>query len=133
MYKKTMSALIGLAGAVDNNGKTESTDDIVRNALLLMNKEDMSALIHREKFKISPNCEVCPTPCGNTSDYPIEEYEKWTKEQQNCKEKIILELQRIASIKNRSLPEIVYRAISYIGYDLEINSYEKLLEEMKKW
>lgn len=39
MYKKTLSALIGLEGAESNNGKTEATDAIVRQALLHMYKE----------------------------------------------------------------------------------------------
>ena len=41
MYRKNLSALIGLAGAVSNNGKTDDTDAIVRQALLHMHKEDL--------------------------------------------------------------------------------------------
>ena len=41
MYRKNLRALIGLAGAVSNNGKTDDTDAIVRQALLHMHKEDL--------------------------------------------------------------------------------------------
>lgn len=79
MYRKTLSALIGLAGAESNNGKAEDTDAIVRQALLRMHEEDWSQRIREEKFRIAPNCATCSAPCGNTSDYPIE---KWKVGQQ---------------------------------------------------
>lgn len=133
MYRKTLSALVGLAGAVSNNGKTDNTDTIVRQALLRINTEDGSEQIHREKFKISPSCETCPSPCGNTSDYPMEKFAVSSADQQAIREQVLEELQRIAAAENGALPEIVYRAIAYIGYDLEKEAYERLLEDMKKW
>lgn len=135
MNKEILSALIGLAGAVANNGKTEDTDLIVKKALLC--GEDLSLVdaIHKEKFRISPNCETCQTPCGNTSDYPLEKYEQWTKEQKLLKERVINEL--ISVISNLAddieLPDFAYKVISYVGYDLQESSYLKLLEEMKAW
>jgi hypothetical protein len=102
--KRILSALIGLAGAVGNNGKTEHTDAIVRAALLAVDSDAQIELIHREKYAISPNCETCQFPCGNTSDYDMEKFD-----------------------------QAVYKAISYLGYDLNQESYEILLEELKKW
>ena len=133
--EQIISALIGLAGAVSNNGKSENTDEVVRTALLSIRLEvaepeiakpvtytsemvkseaaepetakpvtytsemvkpkadtsetakpeadtsetdkseadesEIVDLIHKEKFKISPNCATCQFPCGNTSDYDI--------------------------------------------------------------
>ena len=133
MYRKTLSALIGLVGAESNNGKTEDTDAIVRQALLRMHKEDWSQRIREEKFRIAPNCATCSVPCGNTSDFPIEKMESWSADQRAIREQVIGELQRIASLEDDALPEIVYRAIAYIGYDFEEEAYQKLLEDMKKW
>lgn len=133
MYKKTLSALIGLAGAVGNNGKTEHTDTIVRQALLRMHEEDWSERIHAEKFLVSPSCKICPSPCGNTSDYPMDKFDVRSDEQWELMEQVMHELQRIASEGENVLPEIVYRAIAYIGYDLENETYQRLLEEMKLW
>ena len=133
MYRKTLSALIGLVGAESNNGKTEDTDSIVRQALLRMHEEDLSQRIREEKFRIAPNCATCSAPCGNTSDYPMEKFESWSADQRAIREQVIRELQRIAAVENDALPEIVYRAIAYIGYDLEIDAYQRLLEDMKKW
>ena len=133
MYRKTLSALIGLVGAESNNGKTEDTDAIVRQALLRMHEEDWSQRIREEKFRIAPNCATCSAPCGNTSDYPMEKFESWSADQRAIREQVIRELQRIAAVESDSLPEIVYRAIAYIGYDLEEDAYQRLLEDMKKW
>ena len=47
--KKILSALIGLAGAVSNNGKTEHTDRVVITALLSEDSEEAVAAIHKEK------------------------------------------------------------------------------------
>lgn len=133
MYRKTLSALIGLVGAESNNGKTTGTDAIVRQALLRMHEEDLSQRIREEKFRIAPNCATCSAPCGNTSDYPMERFESWSADQRAIREQVIRELQRIAAVESDSLPEIVYQAIAYIGYDLEEEAYQRLLEDMKKW
>lgn len=133
MYRKNLSALIGLVGAVGNNGKTEKTDAIVRQALLHITDGVWSERIREEKFSISPSCETCQTPCGNTSDYPMDKFETWSDDQKKLKEQLVRELKRIAANGDDALPEIVYKAISYIGYDLEDDTYQRLLEEMNKW
>lgn len=145
MDKKVLSALIGLVGAINSNGKTEYTDNVVRDAVLgsaasdekkLQDcQHDMVEKIHREKFKIAPNCATCQSPCGNTSDYPFEKYDEWSPEQRRIKELILGEAERIVRYMQagQELPEIVYKAIAYVSYDLRIESYEKLLEEMKTW
>ena len=49
-----ISALIGLVGAVSNNGKTEQTDSVIREAFLCLkdadSEEEMVQKIHAEKF-----------------------------------------------------------------------------------
>ena len=55
-----ISALIGLVGAVSNNGKTEQTDRVIREAFLCLtdagSEEEMVQKIHAEKFIIAPDC-----------------------------------------------------------------------------
>lgn len=139
MNRKILSALIGLTGAISNNGKTDQTDKILCEALIFAHQEEQVQKLHQEKFRISPDCETCQNPCGNTSDYPLEKFDQWTVEQRQLKEQIIEELQRIASDKREivdemeGLPEGVYKAIAYLGYDLQEEAYIKLLEEMKTW
>jgi len=131
MNKNVISALIGLVGAISNNGKSESTDSVIRSALLNCTDDEIKK-IHQEKFKISPDCASCKSPCGNTSDYPVELMDKWPTEQRNLKEQIMAEIIRIAknTDSDSELPEIILKAIAYIGYDLEDDAYIKLLEEM---
>lgn len=135
MNKDILSALIGLVGAANNNGKTGQTDVIVREAFVSDGEDSLVEKIHGEKYAISPNCETCQSPCGNTSDYPSEKYEQWSKELKEIKEQIIAEAKRIAENidEGKALPDIVYRAIAYVGYDLNYESYTKLLEDLRKW
>jgi len=133
--KDILSALIGLVGAVNSNGKTGQTDVIVREAFISEEDCSMAERIRGEKYAISPNCATCQSPCGNTSDYPSEKYEQWSEELREIKEQIIAEAKRIAEKieEGKALPDIVYKAIAYVGYDLNYESYTKLLEDLRKW
>ena len=133
--KKILCGLIGLVGAVSNNQKTDNTDSIIITALLSEDSEDAIAKIHREKYLISPNCETCQTPCGNTSDYDINAMDKWPKEMKLIKNEIFESLVNLAQACKSSgqLPKIAYKAIAYLGYELDMESYKKILEELKKW
>lgn len=139
MNKKIISALIGLAGASGNNEKTEYTDLIVMNALLNCyssdNEEEIVAAIIRDKYTISPNCETCPTPCGNTSDYDMEKFLQ-NKELKAIKEELIAETvalaKRVHSSGKKVLPEEIYKAISYFSYELSVDSYKDLINILKQ-
>lgn len=135
MNKKNLSALIGLCGAVGNNGKTENTDAIVREALFCAEDFDLRSKIQQEKFEISPNCATCTFPCGNTSDFPMEAFDLWDENQCLLKEEIYKEILRIMKTVQPDgvLPDVIYKAISYIGYDLSESSHRKLLEELNLW
>lgn len=121
-------ALIGLVGAVGNNGKTNDTDAVIKKAILLSESmpesKDVIEMIHKEKYVISPNCQSCKTPCGNTSDGKI----VITKE----KQLVIDTLIEYCKNTDGELPNCVYKAISYLGYDLEAKSYLKVIDEIKE-
>lgn len=131
---RVIGALIGLAGAVSNNGKTERTDEIVREAFLqrkCAEKEDeLIAEIRREKYTISPNCETCPNPCGNTSEYDMVKFYEADADVVEAKEQLILAMERKLS-QQEKVPELIYRGISFLGYDLEREAYERLTAELK--
>lgn len=131
--KEVLSALIGLMGAINNHGKTETTDEVIRRALLGEADDNAVSEIHSEKNKISPDCATCKTPCGNTSDYPMEAYDEWPDEIRRLKEQIMDEILRVVENTNigYSLPDVVLKGIAYIGYDLGTESYLRLLEELK--
>ena len=133
--KKILSALIGLAGAAISNGKTENTDSVIITALLSEDSEEEIAKIHKEKYQISPNCETCQSPCGNTSDYDLNKFDGWTGEIKILKEEIIERLVEVAKFckVTGQLPDTVYQAITYLGYELQITTYKLLLEDLKRW
>ena len=147
--REILCALIGLTGAISNNGKTENTDRIVVDALLFgrdkmktaaRTPEEMVELIHREKFTISPNCATCQSPCGNTSDYDERKFDATAGEFLDVKIQVYNAL--IDAVERHygnalegapiELSDIAYRAISYIGYDMDMETYRKLLDDIEK-
>ncbi len=132
---KIISALIGLCGAIGNNGKTQQTDSLVMQALLDADSEEMVSRIHQEKFTISPNCADCQFPCGNTSDYDMERFYDASQEEIQSKLEMLDELKKLVrrlQRKNRTrLPDAAYQAVAYLGYGLAAESYQNLTEELK--
>ena len=132
-------ALIGLTGALSNNGKGQDTDALVRKALILAGSPDgdqkktkeMLAAIRAEKFRISPDCAVCQAPCGNTSDYDMADFEKSPDRVKAFKEEIVELLCEKAAAQD-TLPEITFKALTYLKYDLKDQTYKDLIEELKQ-
>jgi hydroxylamine reductase len=124
-------ALIGLAGAATQNGKTADTDEIIRQGLTSAPSEEVLALIHGEKFRIAPGCATCAYPCGNTSDYDMSRNRSNSEEVQDLKQAIMAELKAMAARTTGELPDSAYQALSYLSYDLSADSYEELLQEMR--
>ena len=63
---RIISALIGLVGAMSNNGKTERTDSVVREAFLRLtdgdSEEETVQKIHAEKFALHRTALTVSTP-----------------------------------------------------------------------
>ena len=128
MNLKILSALIGLCGAVSNNGKTENTDRLVLDAILSKEPEDAVRRIHEEKYRISPDCASCPAPCGNTSDGDLSRWDEAPESVRKQKEEVMDALERMAfamtkataenlcGTRELTVPDVVYRAISWLGY-----------------
>lgn len=134
--EQILSALIGLVGAVSNNGKTERTDDIVRNALKQMkNGEedgDLVEKIHREKFAVSPDCAVCKNPCGNTSDYDMRVFHEEDETIRHCKTELMKAVCQDPAVEAEGpLPDLVYQGIAYFGLELDEASYNQLTKHLK--
>lgn len=131
-----ISALIGLVGAVSNNGKTEQTDQVIREAFLHLTDQDsekvMVQKIHEEKFHIAPDCATCLNPCGNTSDYDMMQYYAADVEIIEAKQHLIQAIRNrlMSSTPESDIPETVYRGIAYLGYALEPEAYEKIVQEL---
>lgn len=136
MMEKVISALIGLVGAVSNNGKTDETDKIIKNALISIkdgkDEESVIDMIHKEKFTIAPDCATCLNPCGNTSDYDVDKLKNEPDNVHNAKLNLINTLcDMAASSKGDGLPDDAYRGIAYLGYELAVESYDEIADKIR--
>ena len=128
-----ISALIGLVGAVSNNGKTEQTDRVIREAFLCLkdagSEEEMVQKIHAEKFSIAPDCATCLNPCGNTSDYDMAQFYAADAKVISAKRDLVETVcKKLGSSEN--VPEDVYQGIAYLGYDLEPEAYAQIRQKI---
>ena len=137
---KIISALIGLVGACNNNPKTENTDHVIIKALAFpqiqpeADAETLQALIeeiHTEKYNIAPNCAVCQTPCGNTSDYDMNRIYNADTDVRDLKLKMLSALKELAAdlyshqkqdVLSKESMEIFYRVLAYSSFDMEKDS-----------
>ena len=150
MESKIIGALVGLAGACNNNPKTKNTDAVVIKALAfpLLNPhadtdtlQDMTKEIYAEKYTVSPGCATCQSSCGNTSDYDMSRIYNAEDSIRNIKLQILSELQNLASDlyryeKTNLLPqesmELFYKVLIYISFDMEKEGLLAFLEETQE-
>lgn len=126
-----IGALIGLAGACNNNPKTPQTDSLLLHALA--GKQDAEA-VRAEKFAVAPDCAACANPCGNTSDYDMDRLYTADAEIRETKLQIITALRKAAKgLLHVSEPEteLFYKALLYVGSDLDIEPLRELLAEVQ--
>ena len=150
MECKIIGALVGLAGACNNNPKTENTDAVVIKALafpLLNPQTDASALqemieeIYLEKYAIAPGCATCQSPCGNTSDYDMSRIYDAEDSIRSLKLQILSKLQNLASdlyqnekmnLLSQESMELFYKVLIYISFDMEKEGLLAFLEETQE-
>lgn len=135
LQDKLTGALIGLARACENNPKTDNTDRIIIEGLFttLTNVnfnddvlEDMIAKVHAEKNRIVPDCAVCQSPCGNTSDYDVSLIWDADEDIRSLKSLILFGIKGIAAYAyhamvlgytDESVNEFFYKALAVISYN----------------
>ena len=93
-------------------------------------EDEIVRLLHEEKFRISPDCAVCQSPCGNTSDYDMQRFYQEPPETQELKLQLLTSVQKYASISQNELPEFIYQGITYLGLDLETEYYPSLIHQI---
>ena len=146
MNKEILAALSGLEGAINNNGKTKKSDELVLRSLAALNEKlDAAELqacidsVHADKFTLSPNCASCDHPCGNTSDYDLTKEADLDAEILEGKERMAAALAKkakelsesgMASVGEETMA-LIHKAVAYWGYDLAPHNYEKLIGELQ--
>lgn len=132
---KVIGALIGLVGAVSNNGRTEQTDEVIREAFLHLREpdreEEMVKQIHEVKNEIAPDCAVCKNPCGNTSDYDMTQFYAADEKVIAAKQELI---ETICGVMEEAgeITDSVYRGIAYLGYPVQPEECEELQQDIRK-
>lgn len=129
-------ALIGLAKACWTGAKTENTDRIIIEGLFTTvtnvnfdpsTLQRMLQSVRAEKNRVVPNCGSCASPCGNTSDYDMNELWHAQEDIRSLKSLILFGIRGMAAYAYHALilgytdeevNQFFYKALSVISYDL---------------
>lgn len=126
MNKKVMGAIIGLVKTAESNPKTENTDSLIIQALSDCDNEDWIEKLHQEKYTISPGCQTCKSPCGNTDDYDLEEMDE---DVQEIKESLLNFALTFA--KDESAFNLIQQVLCFVGYDLEPKYFSNIMKQIQ--
>ncbi len=150
MEDKLLGALIGLAKSTANTAPVESTLETLVDGLALLYTADeaegelarMTERVHEEKFKLVPDCAVCQSPCGNTSDYDASLFRKSQAPNQKLNLEIIAGLEKIAySIRQKKaklhldddISGLFFRALAVTSFDWAEDDLLELKAEVDKY
>lgn len=162
MEDKLLGALIGLAKSTANTAPVESTLETLVDGLALLYREkenlcveddannsalnceltQMTDRVHEEKFKLVPDCALCQSPCGNTSDYDASLFRESQASNQKLNLEIIAGLEKIAySIRQKKaelsldddISGLLFRALAVTGFDWAENDLLELKAEVDKY
>ena len=146
---RLIGSLIGLARATDGNEHliSDSSTAVILEALSASNTdgetlEKLRQRIIGEKRKMVPDCFVCASPCGRTSDYDMRKL--WTADEdiRSLKSQILLGIRDMAprvfraaaqGYRDREVEEFFYKALIVIGMDdYGVEDLNPILLEMGK-
>ena len=148
---KVTGALTGLARACENNPYTkEATNTIIEKLHIIKCAgfadeayiQKQIDRIHQVKFTIVPDCAVCKSPCGNTSDYDMTQLCTVEKEIRILKKLILSGLQDLADtlyhagklgfydeISDDGTELFFYKVLCMVSYDFPKDQLAQLFVE----
>lgn len=138
-----LGALMGLTRAMEGNEDlvTPETGELIAEGLRAAAPEreisldvlrEIADRVHKEKFRIVPNCEFCASPCGNTSDYDMARLYAARDEVRAVKEKILRGLYSLAEHPTPEITAFFYEALSSLTYDMEAEDFSSLVQRMEE-
>lgn len=142
---RLIGACIGLARTCESR---EDQMTIYTNSLLQAgfsavktsaeNVSFMQALIedmHREKFRISPDCYTCQAPCGKTSDFVVKQFSE--KEIQVlddvCQLAELLQSKGKAGLEEPKGNLLLRKAALWLGLELDSETLDLLIQEFQEY
>lgn len=102
----------------------------------------MTDRVHEEKFKLVPDCALCQSPCGNTSDYDASLFRESQASNQKLNLEIIAGLEKIAyGIRQKKarlsldddISGLLFRALAVTSFDWAENDLLELKAEVDKY
>ena len=143
-------ALIGLAKACANNGRTKETDRCIIDGLFTtvtnvnFNDETVQEQIdrvHQVKDALVPGCAACMSRCGNTDDYDMNQIWNAEEDIRSLKSLILFGIRGISAYahhaaalgyESEEVYEFFYKALAMLGYDLEMEELLPVALEVGK-
>lgn len=143
-------ALIGLARACANNGKSEKTDRMILEGLFAtltnVNFDDemlqkMIDSVNEEKANIMPGCAACASKCGNTDNYDVSRIWEADEDIRSLKSLILFGIRGMAAYayhaavlgyKSEEVQEFFYKALSVLAEDLGMEELLAVVMEAGK-
>lgn len=149
LRKELLGALIALAKTSNSNPKTENTDRILIEGLVVAKTEvfgeDMLQkkldIARQEKYVISPNCSTCASPCGNTSEYDLDVLKEEDVTCQEVKHQMLSEIQDAAKDVYQAMMlkadmsehmDIFYKILEIVTYTFELEDLQEIQNEVKE-
>lgn len=136
-YSTLAGAVIGLARACTNHGRSENAEKAILKGLAALSEEHseeelntLTESIRRIKAETAPGCAECPNPCGATEDYSLSALAS----DEAAELKInILEMLSSAAKANKAMDiSAVIKALFLIPLDLEKERFIRLNEEISE-
>ena len=112
------------------------------NSALGCELAQMTDRVHEEKFKLVPDCALCQSPCGNTSDYDVSLFRESSASNQKLNLEIIAGLEKIAySIRQKKaelsldddISGLFFRALAVTSFDWAEDDLLELKAEVDKY
>lgn len=135
-----VQAALASEDALDTKQNNENKD--ANNSALGCELAQMTDRVHEEKFKLVPDCALCQSPCGNTSDYDASLFRESQASNQKLNLEIIAGLEKIAySIRQKKarlsldddISSLLFRALAVTSFDWAENDLLELKAEVDKY
>ena len=123
LQNELIGALVGLSRAANGNEDmlTPDTHRLLLGALSALSngsdtaKRTFILRIHAEKARLAPGCSICPSPCGRTADFDLNELKLESERARTLKMTILSHLAGAsASLPTKQL-SMLYEALTVIG------------------
>lgn len=139
IQEQLIGSLIGLIRSVDAAQEIpERVQTLVQRGLSASvtsdceQQEELLRQIRAEKFRLAPDCSICPNPCGRHDDYDLQELQAAPENIRSLKFRLLFLLQA-AAIRHPEQKAHLIPALFQIGEDIDCNTLLPYVTEAETW